>query len=60
MTQYGFIQHFSSNPANTVIGIVRDKTSTERKLVKDGIENVVLFEADIADLAGLKVWLPLN
>jgi hypothetical protein len=53
--QYAFVQQFSTDPANTVIGIVRDKASTEKRLEKDGIKNVVLFEADIADLAALKV-----
>jgi len=38
-----------------VIGIVRDKAVTEKKFRDDGINNVVLFEADIADLHALRV-----
>ncbi|TVY39606.1 hypothetical protein LSUB1_G003215 [Lachnellula subtilissima] len=52
---YEFVRQFSHDSANTVIGIVRDKTATERQLRDDGINNVSLFEADITDLDALKV-----
>ncbi|TVY50708.1 hypothetical protein LCER1_G006982 [Lachnellula cervina] len=52
---YEFIRQFSHDSANTVIGVVRDKTATEKKLREDRINNVILFEADIADLDALKV-----
>ncbi|KAI9797714.1 MAG: hypothetical protein M1833_005375 [Piccolia ochrophora] len=51
---YEFIRQFASNPSNTVIGTVRDKKATEKKLAADGIKNVTLFEADITDLPALK------
>jgi NAD(P)-dependent dehydrogenase (short-subunit alcohol dehydrogenase family) len=36
------------------VGIVRDITVTEQKLIKDGIKNVKLYKADITDLPALK------
>jgi hypothetical protein len=57
--QYAFVQKFAADQTNTVIGIVRDKASTEKKFKEDGIKNVVLFEADIGNLAALKVRVTL-
>lgn len=52
---YGFVEVLARDPANTVIGIVRDKEATEKKLAADGIEGVKILEADINDLPALKV-----
>ncbi|KAF4334733.1 protoporphyrinogen oxidase [Fusarium beomiforme] len=54
---FGFVQVLSSNPKNTVIGLVRNKAATEKKLAKglDSPSNVHIFEADITDYHALKV-----
>ncbi|KAF4541558.1 uncharacterized protein LTHEOB_8553 [Lasiodiplodia theobromae] len=51
---YGFIQCLASNPDNTVLGLVRNKTATQDRLAADGITNVHLIEADITDEPALK------
>lgn len=51
---YAFITHLASIPANTVIGIVRNKPATEQRLAKDNIKNVHLFAADITDAKALQ------
>ncbi|OBT71611.1 hypothetical protein VF21_08948 [Pseudogymnoascus sp. 05NY08] len=51
---YAFVKQLASDPANTVVGIVRDITATEQKLIKDGIKNVKLYKADITGLPALK------
>lgn len=53
-TQYAFVKQLASDPANTVVGIVRDIAATEQKLKKDGIKNVKIYNADITDLPALK------
>ncbi len=53
--QYAFVKQFAADPTNTVIGIVRNKVATEKKLRDDNITGVMLFEADIVDLVTLKV-----
>lgn len=54
ITQYAFVKQLASDPANTVVGIVRDIAATEQKLKKDGIKNVKIYKADITDLPALK------
>lgn len=54
ITQYAFVKQLASDPANTVVGIVRDIAETEQKLKKDGIRNVKVYKADITDLPTLK------
>lgn len=54
ITQYAFVKQLASDPANTVIGIVRDIAATEKKLIEDGIKNVKVYKADITDLPALK------
>lgn len=54
ITQYAFVKQLALDPANTVVGIVRDIAATEKKLAKDGIKNVKVYKADITDLAALK------
>lgn len=54
ITQYAFVKQLTLDPANTVVGIVRDIAATEKKLAKDGIKNVKVYKADITDLPALK------
>ncbi|KFZ19508.1 hypothetical protein V502_03620 [Pseudogymnoascus sp. VKM F-4520 (FW-2644)] len=51
---YAFVRQLALDPANTVVGIVRDIAATEKKLAKDGIKNVKVYKADITDLPALK------
>ncbi|KAJ9608848.1 hypothetical protein H2200_006619 [Cladophialophora chaetospira] len=51
---YGFIQHLSQDPSNIVVGLVRDKPATDRKIQQDGIKNVTILQADITDREALK------
>jgi NAD(P)-dependent dehydrogenase (short-subunit alcohol dehydrogenase family) len=37
-----------------VIGLVRNKSSTEQRLEKDGISNVTILAGDIVDIAALQ------
>lgn len=52
--QYEFVRQLSQNSSNTVIGLVRNKASTEEQLSKDGITNVTIYQADITDLPALQ------
>lgn len=52
--QYAFVKQLASDPANVVVGIVRDIAATEKKLIEDGIKNVRVYKADITDLPALK------
>lgn len=48
----------SSNPANIVVGLVRDKARTDKRVAEDGLKNVTILEADILDLPALQVcWI---
>lgn len=49
--QYEFIRKFAQDQSNTVIGLVRNKATTEERLAKDGIKNVTIVEADITDFS---------
>lgn len=53
--QYEFVRQLSRDPANIVVGLVRDKPRTEKKLAEDGLKNVTILEADILDLPALQV-----
>lgn len=53
-TQYAFVKQLALDPANTVVGIVRDIAATEKKLTKDGINHVKVYKADITDLLALE------
>jgi NAD(P)-dependent dehydrogenase (short-subunit alcohol dehydrogenase family) len=51
---YGFVQYLASDPANTVIGIVRNKAAADKTIAKDGLtKNVHMVEAEIANHASL-------
>jgi len=53
---YAFIKTLASNPSNTVIGLVRNKASTDARIAKDnlGAKNLHIFEADILDFPALE------
>ena len=56
--QYEFLRQLSSDPENTVIGLVRDKSATDKKIseeLKVQLSNVHILEADITDYDALKV-----
>ncbi|KIX98406.1 uncharacterized protein Z520_05707 [Fonsecaea multimorphosa CBS 102226] len=50
---YGFIQFLSKDPDNVVVGLVRDKVATDRKIQQEGIKNVTILQADITDRQAL-------
>ncbi|PLB49744.1 NAD(P)-binding protein [Aspergillus steynii IBT 23096] len=51
-----FLRQISSDPNNVVIGIVRDKATTERKVLQElpGRPNIHILQADLVDYAALK------
>jgi len=51
---YAFLQHLAAIPGNTIIGLVRNKESTLKRLEKDNILNVSIVQGDITDRASLK------
>ncbi|RAL10651.1 NAD(P)-binding protein [Aspergillus homomorphus CBS 101889] len=51
---YIWLKHISSKPGNTVIGLVRDKATTQSRLVADRLTNVHLVGADITNAQALK------
>jgi hypothetical protein len=57
LVKYEFILELSKNPANTVIGIVRDVKFTEDKLAKEpeSRSNIHLIQGDMTDYQSLKV-----
>ncbi|KAH8693986.1 short-chain dehydrogenase [Talaromyces proteolyticus] len=52
---FAFLRHISADPNNTVIGLVRDKTTTEKK-VREELDrpNIHIIQADLTDLDSLK------
>lgn len=57
LQQWEFLHQLSSDSNNTVVGIVRDKPATERK-VSEELEawpNIHILQADITDYDALKV-----
>ncbi|KAI1017333.1 hypothetical protein LB503_013395 [Fusarium chuoi] len=57
LSQFGFIQVLSSSPDNTVIGLVRNKAATNKKLAKElsSPDKVYIVDADITNYHALKV-----
>ncbi|KAK4173413.1 putative short chain dehydrogenase [Triangularia setosa] len=55
---YEFLRQYSSDTQNTVIGLVRNKLATERKVSEDtdlqGRSNIHILQADITDYNALK------
>jgi hypothetical protein len=58
--QYGFLGLLSENSNNIVVGIVRDKPTTDKKVSEDatlkGRSNIHIVEADLTSYNALKVW----
>lgn len=55
--QFEFLTQLSSNPANTVFGLVRDKAATDKKVKAElgSRANVHIVEADVTNYNALKV-----
>ncbi|KAB8227148.1 NAD(P)-binding protein [Aspergillus alliaceus] len=51
---YTWLKHLSSNPENIVIGLVRNKSATQKRLVTDNLTNIYLVCADITDAKSLR------
>ncbi|KAK7915220.1 hypothetical protein PG985_012923 [Apiospora marii] len=51
---YAFIKVLASDPANTVIGLARNKKATEDRLKEDGVTNVHILAADVTDETALR------
>ncbi|KAK2615241.1 hypothetical protein N8I77_002009 [Diaporthe amygdali] len=51
-----FLNQLSSNPANTVVGLVRDKPRTDKRVAEElsGRSNVTILEADVTDYDAVK------
>lgn len=56
MQQFEFLRQLSANSANTIIGTVRDRTATEKRISEElqGRKNIHLVEADMTNYAALK------
>jgi NAD(P)-dependent dehydrogenase (short-subunit alcohol dehydrogenase family) len=52
---YTWLKHLSSRSTHTVIGLVRNKDATEKRLAADDITNVHLVSADITDVEALRL-----
>lgn len=50
---YGFVQYLSKDPANTIIGLVRDKAAADQKVAADGLKNVIMLQGDISNRKAL-------
>jgi len=48
-----FVKHLASIEGNTVIGLVRNKSATEKQLAQDGFTNIQVVSADITDAKAL-------
>ncbi|KAK8123160.1 hypothetical protein PG984_011830 [Apiospora sp. TS-2023a] len=51
---FAFIKVLASDPANTVIGLARDKKATEDRLEEEGVTNVHILAADVTDETALR------
>jgi hypothetical protein len=57
-TQLEFLRQLSGNPANTVIGIVRDPKTAEPKITSEiGRANIHIIQGDLDDYDSLKVGI---
>ena len=50
---YQFLKHFSADPSNKVIGIVRTPANVEEQIRKDNLQNVTILSADLTDYSSL-------
>ena len=56
--QYEFLRQLSNDPANTVVGLVRDKAATEAKVNADlRRPNIHILHGDLDNYDSLKVFL---
>ncbi|KIX09502.1 uncharacterized protein Z518_00582 [Rhinocladiella mackenziei CBS 650.93] len=46
---YGFVRQLTKDPANTVIGLVRDKVAADNTVAADGLKNVTMIQAEISN-----------
>ena len=55
--QFEFLNQISADSANTIIGLVRDRAATEKKINEElgSRSNVHIIQADITDYDALKV-----
>ncbi|WPG99110.1 Hypothetical protein R9X50_00191900 [Acrodontium crateriforme] len=53
---YGFLKHLAPDPKNIIVGIVRDKAGTEKKVASELGEcpNVHILHGDLTDYSSLK------
>jgi hypothetical protein len=58
--KWEFLNQLSSNPDNTIIGIVRRKAATDERVAQElqGRSNIHILEADMTDYNALKVRFP--
>ncbi|KAK7750932.1 hypothetical protein SLS62_007064 [Diatrype stigma] len=56
LQQFEFLRQISSDPKNLVVGIVRDKPTTDKRVAEElsGRSNIHILQADITDYDGLK------
>jgi NAD(P)-dependent dehydrogenase (short-subunit alcohol dehydrogenase family) len=47
------VQYLAKDPANTVVGIVRDKAAADKSVAADGLKNVTMVQAEIANYKSL-------
>lgn len=47
------MQYLAKDPANTIIGIVRDKQAADKAVAADGLKNVTMVQAEIGDYKSL-------
>lgn len=55
--QWEFLKQTSSNPENTVIGIVRNKPPTDERVAKElsARPNITILQADLTRFESIKV-----
>ncbi|KPM37616.1 hypothetical protein AK830_g8975 [Neonectria ditissima] len=53
---FGFLRQISQDPANTVVGLVRDKAGTDKKIATElgELKNVHILQADLSNYDELK------
>ncbi|EEU38088.1 uncharacterized protein NECHADRAFT_48385 [Fusarium vanettenii 77-13-4] len=58
---FGFLKVLSADKNNTIIGLVRDKKSTDAKVKEQlgDLDNVTILQADMLDYAALKAAVPV-
>jgi hypothetical protein len=57
--QFEFLRNLSSNPSNTVIGIVRNVAETEAKIASWKSSNIHIIQGNLDDYESLEVLSPI-